>query len=94
MGALTLRERAQVRADLVSRMLSAHGGGVEVDSCDDGSHLRLRFNGLCTACPMRPMTLARIVTPAFSDLDGVTVEIAGVRLSGRAQERLDRSARE
>lgn len=89
MSALTLEDKVAARAAVVDRMLWTHGGGVEVDDCD-GETVRVRFTGLCTACPMRPLTIARIVTPAFEDLEGVQVEVVGVRLSSQATERLSR----
>lgn len=79
----------QARARQVSRMLNIHGGGVDVVDWDDSGTVRLRFNGLCTACWMRPITLTNIVEPAFMDLEGVErVEVDGVRYSKHATTRL------
>jgi Fe-S cluster biogenesis protein NfuA len=87
------RTKLEARARLVSRLLAAHGGGVEVvDASADGA-VRLSFTGLCTACWMRPVTLENVVGPAFRDLDGVTdVQADGVRISAAAQQRLSRAA--
>jgi Fe-S cluster biogenesis protein NfuA len=85
--------RLEARARLVSSMLAPHGGGVEViDAGADGT-VRLSFTGLCTACWMRPITLENIVGPAFRDLNGVAdVQVDGVRISARAQERLSQAS--
>jgi hypothetical protein len=51
-----------------------------VDVGADGA-VRLSFTGLCTACWMRPITLERIVGPAFRDLEGVAdIQVDGVRI--------------
>ena len=86
-------EAVERRAYLVSRMLNLHGGGIAVlDFSEDEGVVKLGFTGLCTACWMRPVTLEKIVKPAFLDLEGVTrVEADGVRISRQAQKRLTES---
>lgn len=77
------------RAKVVSHLLTAHGGGVEVVSCSEDGVVRIRFNGLCTACCLKPLTTANYVRPLFEDIDGVTaVEIDGARVSDEALARL------
>jgi Fe-S cluster biogenesis protein NfuA len=87
------RAKLEARARLVSRLLAAHGGGVEVvDAGPDGA-VRLSFTGLCTACWMRPLTLENVVGPAFRDLDGVAdVQADGVRISAAAQQWLSQAS--
>jgi Fe-S cluster biogenesis protein NfuA len=77
------------RVRLVSYLLAAHGGRIEVLSVTPEGTVRLRFGGFCTACPLKPVTLAAVVRPALADLDGVTaVEAVGARLSKEAEFQL------
>jgi Fe-S cluster biogenesis protein NfuA len=86
-------DAVRLRARAVSQLLASHGGGIEIAGDQPGDVVRLRFTGLCTACPLRPVTLAAIIDPAFRDLPGVTaVEAEGVRFSARAQQRYLASA--
>ncbi len=87
------RGKVETRARLVSRLLASHGGGVEVVDVSADGAVRLSFTGLCTACWMRPITLERIVGPAFRDLEGVAdVQVDGVRISAAAKDRLARAS--
>lgn len=73
----------------ISELLRWHGGGVEIDEVTSDGVLRLRFTGMCTSCPVRPMTFAANIRPALFDLEGVTrVEVVGMRLSEEAEARL------
>ena len=75
------------RLDELSAVLGAHAGGVELVEVDGGI-VRLRYTGMCTGCPLRPLTTASTVRPALLALDGVeSVEgrIEGSRIS-RSEE--------
>jgi Fe-S cluster biogenesis protein NfuA len=68
--------------------LDAHAGGVELVEVDRGV-VRLRFTGMCTGCPLRPLTTASTIRPALLSLEGVeAVEIEGSRISAEAEARL------
>jgi len=68
--------------------LDAHAGGVELVAVDGGV-VRLRFTGMCTGCPLRPVTTASTIRPALLELDGVTaVVVEGSRISAEAEARL------
>jgi Fe-S cluster biogenesis protein NfuA len=68
--------------------LDAHAGGVELVSVEEGV-VRLRFTGMCTGCPLRPVTTASTIRPALLELDGVTaVEVEGSRISAEAEARI------
>lgn len=81
----------EVRAQLavVSHFLLAHGGAIELDSVEDGGVVRVRFEGLCASCALRPITLEALVRPSLLALDGVeAVEVSGLRISDEAGARL------
>jgi Fe-S cluster biogenesis protein NfuA len=83
------QRQVEARAYIVSHLLQAHGGGIEVIPSGKSDVVRLRFTGLCTACSLRPLTVANIVKPVFENLDGVRdVEIEGCRISSEAMESL------
>jgi Fe-S cluster biogenesis protein NfuA len=68
--------------------LGAHAGGIELVEVRDGV-VRVRYTGMCTGCPMRPVTTASTVRPALLDLDGIeAVEVEGSRVSAEAEARL------
>ncbi len=68
--------------------LDAHAGGVELIGVERGV-VRLRFTGMCTGCPLRPLTTASTIRPALLAVDGITaVEIEGSRISAEAEARL------
>ncbi len=76
------RQEIEARTQVVSHLLQAHGGGVELVPTTRPDVVRLRFTGLCSACSLRPLTLARIIEPVMSDIDGVNeVEVDGCRIS-------------
>jgi Fe-S cluster biogenesis protein NfuA len=79
----------EARVGLVSHLLAAHGGGIELIPSARDDVVRVRFNGLCRTCPMKPLTVARIVRPVLGDLEGVSsVEVEGCRISEEAERRL------
>jgi Fe-S cluster biogenesis protein NfuA len=94
MSAHDLRPEAGLAADIadalaerVMPVLRSHGGGVWVSSLEDGV-LEVQWQGACVGCPLRPMTVAAVLEPAFEDIEGVERVEAGVRLSPRTRERL------
>jgi Fe-S cluster biogenesis protein NfuA len=78
-----------LRLDLVRRKLRGHAGGVELQSVSADGVVHLRFTGMCAGCVLKPLTMAAIVKPAFSDLQGVADVVAsGARVSAASAERL------
>jgi Fe-S cluster biogenesis protein NfuA len=88
LGAVDLDElRLQMR--VVSHFLSAHGGSIEIESIGEDGVVHVRFEGLCTSCALRPLSLETLVRPALLEVAGVTgVEAAGLRISAKAGARL------
>ena len=76
------------RLDRLRLVLDAHAGGIELVEVN-GSTVRLRFTGMCTGCPLRPLTTVSTVRPALLQLAGVeSVEVEGSRISEEAEARL------
>ncbi|HKP18636.1 MAG TPA: NifU family protein [Gaiellaceae bacterium] len=77
-----------LRLDEVRAVLGAHAGGIELVELAGGV-ARVRYTGMCTGCPMRPVTTASTVRPALLAVDGVEdVEVEGSRISAEAEARL------
>jgi Fe-S cluster biogenesis protein NfuA len=75
----------------VAPVLAAHAGGVELAGLEGGV-ARVRYTGMCTGCPLRPLTTVSTVRPALLAVAGVTVvEVEGSRISAEAEERLARA---
>lgn len=75
----------------IAPALAAHAGGVELAGLDGGA-VRLRFTGMCTGCPLRPLTTHSTIRPALARVPGVTsVEVEGSRVSAEAEARLARA---
>ena len=79
-------------ADLVSSLssvLHSHAGGLELVDLDDDGDVTVRFTGMCTGCPLRPVTFTGVIKPALLQLEGVeSVHAEGGRLSRHAEARL------
>ena len=76
------------RIALINGMLAAHAGGIELLGFADGV-ARIAYTGMCTGCPIKPLTTAATVRPALLDLPDVeTVEVAGGRISEQAAARV------
>jgi Fe-S cluster biogenesis protein NfuA len=72
----------------VRPLLQIHGGEVTLVSVDNG-HVRVRFEGACVGCPLRPVTLSLTVQRELGAVAGVeSVSAAGVRVSPHAAARL------
>ena len=83
-----MRSAVLARIEELRPALDAHAGGVELVAVEDGV-VRLRFTGMCTGCPLRPLTTASTIQPALLELEGVeVVEVEGARISAEAQARL------
>jgi Fe-S cluster biogenesis protein NfuA len=73
----------------ISHLVAAHGGDIALVSADETGRVTVRFGGLCTACPLRPITLMGVIKPRLLEVEGVTaVEAVGVRISAEVEERL------
>ena len=76
------------RLDELRPVLDAHAGGVELVGVEGGV-VRIRFTGMCTGCPLRPLTTVSTLRPALLELEGVeSVEVEGSRISAEAEARL------
>lgn len=72
----------------LNRLLRSHAGGVEVAAVD-GPTVTIRYTGMCTGCPFRPVTTVATVRPALLELPGVAaVAVEGSRISEEAERRL------
>jgi Fe-S cluster biogenesis protein NfuA len=77
-----------LRIDELGVVLGAHAGGIELVEIVGGV-ARVRYTGMCTGCPLRPLTTASTVRPALLELDGIeSVEVEGSRISAEAEARL------
>jgi Fe-S cluster biogenesis protein NfuA len=73
----------------VNRLLASHGGGVEVIDVSDRGDMTVRFVGMCSGCPCKPLTMAATVRPMLGQLSGITnIEAEGARISVEAARRL------
>jgi Fe-S cluster biogenesis protein NfuA len=78
------------RIDAVCRLMSAHAGAIELIDVSVQGAVRVRFTGMCTGCPFRPLTMRGTIGPALSEVPGVTaVHADGARISEEAAERLE-----
>ena len=77
-----------LRIDELGVVLGAHAGGIDLVEIVGGV-ARVRYTGMCTGCPLRPLTTASTVRPALLELDGIeSVEVEGSRISAEAEARL------
>jgi len=76
------------RLDELAAALGAHAGGIELVELTGGV-ARVRYTGMCTGCPLRPVTTASTVRPALLAVDGVDeLEVEGSRISAEAEARI------
>jgi Fe-S cluster biogenesis protein NfuA len=73
----------------IDRRLRAHAGGLELRGVSPDGVVSVRYTGMCTGCPLRPLTTAATVRPALLGIDGVReLEVSGGRISDEAQRRI------
>jgi Fe-S cluster biogenesis protein NfuA len=73
----------------LSQVLHAHAGGLELVDVDPDGGVTVRFTGMCTGCPVRPVTLVGLIKPALLEIEGVkSVTAEGGRMSAHAEARL------
>ena len=83
------REALDLRIARVAKALDAHAGGIELVRVDRDGQVKVRFTGMCTGCPLRPVSLAGLVKPALTSVAGVSGVVAeGGRISAEAEARL------
>jgi Fe-S cluster biogenesis protein NfuA len=83
------REAIERRVRQLSAYVTMHAGGVELEDVTDAGEVHLRFTGMCTGCPFRPVTMAATVRPALMEIEGVTsVHAVGSRISAQAEARM------
>jgi Fe-S cluster biogenesis protein NfuA len=86
-----LRAAVERRLAEIAPALRAHAGGVELTDVSDDGVVALRFTGMCTGCPFRPLTTAATLRPALLSVPGVrALSVPGARISEEAEERLAR----
>lgn len=82
------------RVEAISRALDAHAGGLELSEVTADGAVTVRFTGMCTGCPLRPVSLVGLVRPALMSIDGVTsVSASGGRISAEAESRMVKQMR-
>lgn len=80
--------RVDRRLKVVEAALASHGGAVEVLDVSSDGLVRLRFDGMCAGCVLKPLTMATVVAPAVLAVPGVTgVDAPGTRMSHAARLR-------
>ncbi len=71
----------------LARVLRSHGGGLVLEQ--DGPDVRVRFTGMCSACPCRVLCHDNLVQPALLAVDGVeTVDAPGTRVDPSVRTRI------
>jgi Fe-S cluster biogenesis protein NfuA len=84
-----LEIRVERRLDDLRRLLRTHAGSIDLLDLSPDGVVRVRLTGLCTACPLKPVTVTGTVRPALMSVDGVeAVEAEGACLSEEAEARL------
>jgi Fe-S cluster biogenesis protein NfuA len=86
-----MTDRAQIeeRVDEICQVMGAHAGGIELVDVSPRGAVRVRFTGMCSGCPFRPLTMRGTILPMLSELPGVTaVHADGARISEEAAERM------
>ncbi len=91
-------EQIRVLMDTVDRkleeirpLLSAHFGGISVESIDSAGNVLLKFIGACAGCPAQPLTFGATVEPLLLELPGVSSVIRqGGSISEYARRRIDK----
>ena len=77
------------RVAALSAALGAHAGGLELRSASEDGAVTVRFTGMCTGCPLRPVSFNGLVKPLLMAVEGVQeVHAEGGRISAEAEARL------
>jgi Fe-S cluster biogenesis protein NfuA len=85
------RQEVEQTIEILSRMIRAHAGGLELRDLSEDGIVTVQYTGMCTGCEFRPLTTAGSVRPALMEVAGVTdVVVLGARISREAEERLAR----
>jgi Fe-S cluster biogenesis protein NfuA len=86
-----LTGKVDQKLEEIRPLLSAHFGGVSVDSVDAAGNVFLKFTGACAGCPAQPLTFGATVEPIVLSLSGVSsVARQGGSISDYARRRIDR----
>src|SRR2546421_647915 len=73
----------------LNRVMDGHAGAVELVGVSESGEVELRFTGMCTGCPYRPLTMAGTIRPALLALPGVNQGAArGSRNPAGGEQRL------
>src|ERR1700736_2623062 len=73
----------------LNRVMDGHAGAIELVGVSESGEVELRFTGMCTGCPYRPLTMAGTIRPVLLAVPGVTkVAAMGSRISAEAEQRL------
>ena len=84
-----LRSAIEDRVEALSAALASHAGGLELQSASEDGTVTVRFTGMCTGCPLRPVSFNGLVKPLLMAVAGVReVHAEGGRISAEAEERL------
>lgn len=84
-----MSDAVRMRVAAIDHRLRAHAGGLELRSVSADGVVSVRYTGMCTGCPIRPLTTAATVRPALLALDDVReIEVVGGRLSEFAERRI------
>jgi Fe-S cluster biogenesis protein NfuA len=66
----------------VCRIMKIHGGAIRLSDVTNDGAVEVQFEGLCSGCAIRPLTLYATIIPTLERVEGVTsVRARGVRLS-------------
>jgi Fe-S cluster biogenesis protein NfuA len=84
------RDEAEAILDRrVRPAIRGHAGDIRLVDISDQGEIAVEFSGACQACPLRPVTFATAVQPAFSGIAGVAgVRCESVRMSPHAMRRM------
>lgn len=90
----TLTEQLEEAVGLLKRMLRTHGGDISIAYDEETGKVEARLTGMCSACPLKPLTAAASVVPILEQVEGVTtINVAGARVSEAARQRIEAATR-
>jgi len=84
------RDEAEAILDRhVRPAIRGHAGDIRLVDIGGQGEITVEFSGACEACPLRPVTFATAVQPAFRGIAGVAgVRCESVRVSPHAMRRM------